>query len=100
MLEPAQLLAVWEAGLSAKDARVQRATLLHGLVRQENTVDELLGVPIGDRDRDLFALRRRLFGDRLPVRLSCMTCDEELEFDVDVATMRSSSAMPEPFVEG
>jgi hypothetical protein len=74
----AELLAVWEAGLTA--GGVRRALLLHSAVRPFAGTDELLAVPVGQRDADLYALRGALFGDRMDVRVTCEECKEEMEF--------------------
>ncbi|MGW2650131.1 T4 family baseplate hub assembly chaperone [Streptomyces sp. NPDC001393] len=78
----AALLAVWEAGLAAGYAR--RALLLHSAARPAADSEELLSVPVGRRDADLFALRRELFGERLEVRATCRGCGEEMEFALGV----------------
>lgn len=80
---PTDLLATWESGLAA--GQVHRAVLLHALAG--GAAGGLLDVPVGRRDRDLFALRRTLFGERLNGRLSCQNCDTEQEFDFDVANV-------------
>ncbi|WP_394437033.1 hypothetical protein [Streptomyces sp. SGAir0957] len=82
---PAALLAAWEEGLTAGHGG--RALLLHAVARPASDTGELLSVPVGQRDADLFALRRTLFGDRLAVRVECGECAEEMEFDFDPATL-------------
>jgi hypothetical protein len=83
MSEPTELLATWESGLGAGQAH--RAVLLHALAGGE--AGGLLDVPVGRRDRALFALRRTLFGERLNGRLACQNCETEQEFDFDVANV-------------
>ncbi|MER6996222.1 hypothetical protein [Streptomyces sp. NPDC000410] len=78
---PAELLATWEAGLSQHDAG--RSLLLHRVARPGAGTDELLAVPVGERETDLFALRRALFGERMQVRVDCGSCGEAMEFDLD-----------------
>ncbi|MFI0237718.1 hypothetical protein [Streptomyces sp. NPDC016845] len=87
---PAALLAAWEEGLAAGHGG--RALLLHGVARPGAGTEELLSVPVGQRDADLFALRRALFGDRLAVRVECGECGEEMEFDFDPATLTGPAA--------
>lgn len=90
MLRATDLLATWESGLAA--GPVHRALLLHALVG-----DGSVEVTVGDRDRQLFALRRSLFGERLNGRLSCPGCSTEQEFDFDVANvLRTKSTMDGP----
>lgn len=82
MIDPADLLATWEAGTAAGPAH--RALLLHALARPADDAGRLLAVPVGERDADLLTLRGTLFGERASVRLACRQCAEDLEFDVDV----------------
>ncbi|MBC6463033.1 hypothetical protein HKK72_35130 [Actinomadura sp. HBU206391] len=72
----------WETGLSTRAPR--RALLLHALASPAAMVEDLLDVPVGARDADLFGLRGSLFGERMPVRATCPHCGEEIEFDFAV----------------
>ncbi|MGH3325586.1 MAG: hypothetical protein ACRDOV_14355, partial [Streptomyces sp.] len=81
MTGPAELLATWEAGLGQHGQG--RALLLHRAARPAAADGELLSVPLGEREADLFALRRTLFGERLQVRIDCGRCAEAMEFDLD-----------------
>ncbi|CAL9350299.1 hypothetical protein SUDANB106_00455 [Streptomyces sp. enrichment culture] len=86
---PAELLAVWEAGLGLTGPG--RALLLHRTARPEAGDGELLSAPVGEREADLFALRRALFGERMQVRVECEPCGEAMEFDLgtgDLAARR------------
>ncbi|MBD0672454.1 hypothetical protein [Streptomyces sp. CBMA156] len=74
----AALLATWEAGLAA--GRAGRALLLHTVARPGVGAAELLAVPLGERDAELFGLRVELFGEKLDVRVGCPGCAEEMEF--------------------
>ncbi|MFD0428253.1 hypothetical protein ACFQ60_09335 [Streptomyces zhihengii] len=89
--DPAALLATWEAGLTGRAA--DRSLLLHLAARPGADTGELLAVPVGEREADLFALRRALFGDRMQVRVACGACDEEMEFDLDAGVL---GARPDP----
>lgn len=89
---PAELLAVWEAG-QGRDDRA-RSLLLHRAARPEATDEELLSVPLGEREADLFALRRALFGERLQVRIDCGACTEAMEFDLDTDELRARPPQP------
>ncbi|MFF5077460.1 hypothetical protein ACFY36_10435 [Actinoplanes sp. NPDC000266] len=84
MIGPADLLTAWESGLAA--GNLQRALLLHALAAGRPEA-ELLAVPVARRDADLLALRRALFGERLPARMTCAGCDEELEVDMEVTSL-------------
>ena len=90
----AALLATWEAGLAAGSG--PRALLLHSAARPETGVDDLLSVPVGSRDADLYELRGALFGDRLEVRLTCRECTEEMEFGLGVTDVVGAGPRPEP----
>jgi len=83
------LLAGWELGLPADESR--RAVLLHSLARPGEQADRLLGMPVGERDADLVGLRRRLFGDAVPLRAACAECGEELEFAFDLAAVPAAA---------
>lgn len=87
MIAATDLLRIWEAGLAA--AGIQRTVLLHAAARP--AADDLFDVPVGERDADLFALRRELFGAVMPVRLRCPNCAEELEFDFDTHAVTSTA---------
>ncbi|SED47957.1 hypothetical protein [Streptomyces melanosporofaciens] len=78
---PAELLAIWEAGLAHHGPG--RALLLHRAARPESAADELLSLPVGEREADLYALRRALFGERMQIRAECGACGEAMEFDLD-----------------
>ncbi|WP_166026611.1 hypothetical protein [Streptomyces chilikensis] len=84
----AGLLAAWEAGLAVAPAG--RAALLHRTARPDADAAVLPVLPVGEREADLFALRRALFGDRMQVRLECAACGSEMEFDLDAGDFARS----------
>ncbi|MFF3290331.1 hypothetical protein [Streptomyces sp. NPDC003023] len=90
---PAELLAVWETGLAQHAAG--RALLLHRAARPGAGTDELLSVPVGQREADLLTLRRALFGERMQVRVECGACAEAMEFDLDAGSLGAGAALPE-----
>ncbi|MEV8310352.1 hypothetical protein AB0P36_24110 [Streptomyces flavidovirens] len=90
---PAELLATWEAGLATHDSG--RSLLLHRAARPEAGTDELLSMPVGDREADLFALRRALFGERMQVCVECAACGEAMEFDLDATLLGSRTRTPD-----
>jgi hypothetical protein len=92
-VRPRDLLAAWEAGLMA--GTTTRALLLHSVARPDAGTDELLSRPVGERDADLFALRRALFGEQLDVRVGCGACGEEMEFDFDADFYADADAVRE-----
>lgn len=85
----AELLGAWEAGLA--EAPVGRALLLHRAARPDVEAGRLPSVPVGEREADLFALRRALFGERMQVRLACLACGEDMEFELDAGELAGSS---------
>ncbi|MGF0173453.1 hypothetical protein ACQF36_23975 [Streptomyces sp. Marseille-Q5077] len=84
----AELLATWEAGLA--EAPTGRALLLHRTARPDVDAATLPVLPVGEREADLFALRRALFGERMQVRLGCAACGEDMEFDLDAGEFARS----------
>ncbi|MFD7436592.1 hypothetical protein [Streptomyces sp. NPDC059861] len=84
----AGLLATWEAGLA--EAPAGRASLLHRTARPDLDARALPALPVGEREADLFALRRALFGERMQVRLECAECGEDMEFDLDAGDFARS----------
>lgn len=84
----AELLGAWEAGLA--EAPVGRALLLHRAARPDVDAGRLPSVPVGEREADLFALRRALFGERMQVRLACRACGEDMEFELDAGELAGS----------
>jgi len=88
----AELLAAWEAGLG--QAPVGRALLLHRTARPDVDTGRLPQLPVGEREADLFALRRALFGERMQVRLECAACGADMEFDLDAGQLAGSLGGP------
>ncbi|MET8541002.1 hypothetical protein ABZW03_10150 [Kitasatospora sp. NPDC004799] len=88
----AELLAVWEAGLTA--GRTGRALLLHAVARPGAGTAELLAVPLGRRDAELFGLRAELFGEQLDVRVGCPSCAEEMEFAFAAGQLAAAAPPP------
>ncbi|MBT1093868.1 hypothetical protein [Streptomyces sp. Tu102] len=89
----ADLLATWEAGLA--EAPTGRALLLHRTARPDVDATTLPVLPVGEREADLFALRRALFGERMQVRLGCAACGEDMEFDLDTGEFARSPIGPD-----
>lgn len=84
----AGLLAAWEAGLA--EPPPGRALLLHRTARPDTDTASLRQLPLGERESDLFALRRALFGERMQVRLGCQACGEDMEFELDAGELARS----------
>jgi hypothetical protein len=79
-LSPAEILRAWEQG--AARAPLDRALLLLGAAMPDETDDALASLPIGERDRRLLELRRRTFGDDVPLFARCPACGEAVELSV------------------
>ncbi|MFF8012279.1 hypothetical protein [Streptomyces sp. NPDC007929] len=95
----AEFLATWEAGVA--QAPDGRALLLHRAARPDLGGDQrtLLALPVGEREADLFALRRALFGERMQVRLECGACGADMEFELDAGEFtRTLAGRSEPLV--
>src|SRR5919106_206842 len=77
--QAAEFLATWETGLD-------------GAARPDLGGDRqaLLSLPVGQREADLFALRRALFGERMQVRLECAACGADMEFELDAGQLAGS----------
>ncbi|GHA60545.1 hypothetical protein GCM10010372_70320 [Streptomyces tauricus] len=88
----AELLTTWETGLA--QAPSGRALLLHRAARPDTGGEALAALPVGEREADLFALRRTLFGERMQVRLGCSACGEDMEFDLDAGQLARSTGTP------
>lgn len=84
------VLATWEAGVAVGTA--ERALLLHALARPSASIDDLLATAVGERDAELFGLRRSLFGERLDVMITCPDCGEQLECDLLIGELLGDGA--------
>src|SRR5712692_11360182 len=83
-----QLLDAWEFGLT--QGPVQRALTLLATGLPESSRDDLAAQPIGRRDRELAALRERLFGSRLPLICRCPACGESVECVLSTSELKRS----------
>ncbi|MEV0898920.1 hypothetical protein [Actinoplanes sp. NPDC049802] len=88
---PAGLLDTWEHALARTGPA--RALALHRAARPDTDQADLLRLPVGVREADLYALRRTLFGDRMQVLADCAACAEALEFDLDAAALATPPAL-------
>ena len=78
-LSAAELLAAWEA--AASRSMLQRALVLLAAAVPDASPDELARLPLGRRDRLLFALRERQFGRQLTGVAACPECGERLTME-------------------
>ncbi len=84
-----RLLEIWEHGRLLTPA--ERAQSLLALARPAAPDGELARLAIGARDRELLALRERLFGPRLTALARCPACGQDLELDLALADIRLPS---------
>jgi hypothetical protein len=93
MLTASQILEVWEHGRS--QTPVQRALSLLALALPENSERDLERCGIGRRDRELLALRQRIFGPRLTASAQCPACGEMVEADFAVTDIQTPASADE-----
>jgi len=77
----ASLLDAWEQG--ARQHPLHRALTLLRVAEPQASLEALAELPIGERDRRLFALRARLFGPQLEAVAACPRCGEKLDIACD-----------------
>ena len=89
MREPSttELLDAWERGLGLPED--ERALALLSAGDPESSVDESAGLPLGERDARLLALRRWAFGPRMDGVARCPSCGADLELSVDADDIRA-----------
>lgn len=75
-------LAAWERA-HGRSPLVKGLVLL-SLAAPELSSEQAAEMSIGDRDRALFGLRRRMFGDKLVTIATCPDCGEKVELDCAV----------------
>jgi len=94
----ASLLEAWEQG--ERQHPLHRALTLLAVAEPQASIETLADLPIGERDRRLFALRARLFGSRLDAVAACPRCGEMLEISCDgQAVFGDGSERPEAELE-
>jgi hypothetical protein len=80
-LSAANLLDVWEDGLSRSPA--QRAVELLAAAYPESSPEAFAALSIGQRDAHLLALREELWGPRMAAVVECPACRDRLELALD-----------------
>lgn len=88
----AELLAAWERGLSQSGAR-RLLTLLEAAY-PDLSAEQLLSLPIGQRDSLALKLRESVFGAQLISLAACPACNERLELALNVADIRVTQGNP------
>lgn len=94
----ADLLTAWELGSSQSGSR--RLLTLLATVHPELSEQQLLKLPIGQRDGLVLKLREALFGSKLTSLAICPVCNEQLELVLDVAdiSVASNDVAQQPLV--
>jgi hypothetical protein len=90
------LLRLWEEGRGR--APVERALLLAQRGAPEASAERLLGLSIGQRDRLILELRRRLAGEALECQATCPGCGIPIAFTAQagaIASLGPSGAAPD-----
>ena len=80
-LSDSDLLNLWERGLRRHP--LDRALLALSQVFPETTYDRLADWPLGRRNQALAELHCMYFGQKLQGWISCASCGEKLEFELD-----------------
>ena len=94
----ASLLDAWEQG--ERQHPLHRALTLLSVAEPQASIEALADLPIGERDRRLFALRARLFGGQLDAVAACPRCGELLEISCDgQAVFGAEPGQPDPGLE-
>jgi hypothetical protein len=88
-LTASQILDVWESAIHCAGPR--RAIALLAAACPELGADELLALPLGQRDQMLLRLREYLFGPVLTMTASCPACGERLETSLRLAELQTAS---------
>lgn len=85
----ASLLRAWER---TYDFDPQERALVMLSAASGEPLGTLRQLPLGSRDRRLFALRKSMFGSRAVVGATCAACVEPLELDFDLNPAFASAA--------
>jgi len=83
-----ELLSIWEQGIDRP--MFERALLLLAAASGQS-MDSLATLPIGQRDLQLLELRESLFGRSVPCIVTCPSCAERLELNLDSDALRVSA---------
>src|SRR5262245_45255217 len=92
-IEAALLVGAWERGRAQHP--LHRALTLLRVAAPEQGLDALAALGIGERDRRLLELRRRLFGSRFDAVVACPRCSEKLELSFSASDLPAEPEPPE-----
>jgi hypothetical protein len=85
-LATAELLALWERGLS--QTSIERSLALITAVCPDRSGEQVRRLSVGQRDRLLLTLREQLFGSQLVSIAVCPACTDRLELNFSVDAIR------------
>src|SRR5688500_12259932 len=88
------LVGAWEAGERRPWPR--RALALLAASAPGTAGDEWAALSIGERDRRLLQLRELTFGPAARASVTCPSCGERLEFELDMPALRSRAPTGSP----
>jgi hypothetical protein len=84
-LTASEILQVWERGYRLHP--VDRALTLLAAANPDTSWEQLVRLPVGQRDDQLLSLRELTFGSLLTCYAECPQCGERLEFEVEAERM-------------
>jgi len=84
-LSAAKLLDVWERGAGSSPATL--ALLLLAAASDDAPPDQLVSLPVGQRDARLLELREQTFGREMSCLATCPACHENLECNLSVSDL-------------
>jgi hypothetical protein len=96
-LSGSELLDIWERGY--KTPMIERALLLLFMAMPESKPLELSKLPIGRRDALLLQMLERHFGTQLAARVTCPSCEMELELEIRTKDLKYGD-LPQAEVTG
>lgn len=85
-----QIVGLWEQGRRLHP--IDRALSLLSAAFPRSEWEELAALTIGERDAALLALRRELFGDRLPGDSRCPECGGRVEFEASIPELLAAAS--------
>lgn len=89
MFTAQQTIDIWERGEGLHP--IDRGLMLLSIAWPDVEWEQLAGLPLGRRDAALMELRCRTFGNWLEGYSRCPTCDQEVEFSLDLRELLQSA---------
>lgn len=92
VLTASDILRIWEWGQD-KSPLEQALTIL-AVAYPDIPLEQLMAWPIGQRDAHLLALRAATLGSQMIGQAQCPCCQEQLEFQLEVAALQQGNPNP------